>query len=74
MFGYETKVGNNVWIGTHVCVKLGVRIGDGAVIGVGSVMIHDIPPYTIVYSIPAKVVKRRYESEKKEQLVKESYF
>lgn len=74
VFGRETKIGNDVWIGAHVCVKQGVSIGDGAVIGAGSVVTHDIPPYTISYGVPAKVVKRRFESERKEQLVKGSRF
>lgn len=74
IFGRETKIGNDVWIGAHVCVKQGVSIGDGAVIGAGSVVTHDIPSYSIAYGVPAKVVKPRFESEKKEQLVKESKY
>ena len=74
VFGRETTIGNDVWIGAHVCIKQGVTIGDGAVIGAGSVVTHDIPAYTIAYGIPAKVVKKRFESETKENLVKESRF
>lgn len=74
VFGCETRIGNDVWIGAHVCVKQGISIGDGAVIGAGSVVTHDIPPYTIAYGVPAKVVKRRFENEKKEQLVKGSKY
>ncbi len=74
IFGKETKIGNDVWIGAHVCVKQGVTIGDGAVIGAGSVVTKDIPPYTIAYGIPAKVVKKRFDSEEKEKLVIESRF
>lgn len=74
IFGKETKIGHDVWIGAHVCVKQGVTIGDGAVIGAGSVVTHDIPAYTIAYGIPAKVIKKRFDSEIKENLVKESNF
>ena len=74
IFGRETTIGNDVWIGAHVCVKQGVTIGDGAVIGAGSVVTKDVPPYTIAYGVPAKVVKRRFESKKKEKLVKESKY
>ena len=74
VFGRETKIGNDVWIGAHVCVKQGVSIGDGAVIGAGSVVTHDIPPYCIAYGVPAKVIKRRFESEKKEQMIIKSRF
>lgn len=74
VFGLETKIGNDVWIGAHVCVKQGVSIGDGAVIGAGSVVTHDIPPYTIAYGVPAKIVKKRFDSERKEKLIRESKF
>ena len=74
IFGKETKIGNDVWIGAHVCVKQGVTIGDGAVLGAGSVVTHDIPAYTIAYGIPAKVIKKRFDSETKENVVKESKF
>ena len=74
MFGRETKIGNDVWIGAHVCVKQGVSIGDGAVIGAGSVVTHDIPPYTIAYGVPAKIVKKRFDSEREEKLIRESKF
>ena len=74
IFGNETRIGNDVWIGAHVCVKQGVTIGDGAVIGAGSVVTKDVPPYTIAYGVPAKVIKKRFESETKENLVKESKF
>lgn len=74
IFGRETKIGNDVWIGAHVCIKQGVTIGDGAVIGAGSVVTKDVPPYTIAYGVPAKVVKKRFDSEEKEKLVIESRF
>lgn len=74
LFGRETIIGNDVWIGAHVCIKQGVTIGDGAVIGAGSVVTKDVPPYTIAFGVPAKVVKRRFDSEKKEEKVKESKF
>ena len=74
IFGKETKIGNDVWIGAHVCVKQGVAIGDGAVIGAGSVVTKDVPPYTIAYGVPAKVVRKRFDSKEKEKLVIESKF
>lgn len=51
------KIGNNVWIGAHSCVLAGVTIGDGAVIGAGSVVKHDVMPYTLVAGNPAKLIK-----------------
>lgn len=48
----------NVWIGEMVCVLGGVHIGKGSIIGAGSVVTKDIPPYSLACGIPAKVVKR----------------
>lgn len=74
VFGRETIIGNDVWIGAHVCVKQGICIGDGAVIGAGSVVTKNVPPYSIAYGVPAKVIKKRFDSERKEKLVVESRF
>lgn len=52
-------IGNDVWIGARVIILPGVRIGDGSVIGAGSVVTHDVEPGTVVAGNPAKPVKRR---------------
>ncbi len=41
----------------------GVTIGDGAVVGAGAVVVHDVPPYAVVAGVPAKVVKYRFDEE-----------
>jgi len=48
-----------VWIGAGSIILPGVTIGEGAVIGAGSIVTHDIPPYSIAAGIPAKVIKPR---------------
>lgn len=50
-------VGNNVWIGAHVCVLPGVTIGDNCVIGAGSVVVKDIPANSIAVGNPCKRIK-----------------
>jgi len=50
---------DEVWIGSHVVILSNVRIGKGAVIGAGSVVTKDIPPYSIAYGSPAKVQAQR---------------
>jgi acetyltransferase-like isoleucine patch superfamily enzyme len=50
-------IGREVWIGANVLILKGVNIGDGAVIGAGSVVREDIPPRVIVVGNPAKVLK-----------------
>lgn len=50
-------IGENVWIGANVLILKGVRIGDNAVIGAGSVIREDIPTKALVFGNPAKVIK-----------------
>ncbi len=52
-------IGRDCWLGALVVVLKGVTIGDGAVIGAGSVVTRDIPPYTIAAGVPAKVIRER---------------
>ena len=49
-------VGDDVWIGANVTVLPGVTIGSNTVIGAGSVVTKDVPPYTIVGGNPARVI------------------
>lgn len=51
-------IGNNVWIATRATILKGVTIGDGAVVAAGAVVTKDIPPYTVVAGVPAKVIKK----------------
>ena len=51
-------IGRNVWIGFECCVLPGVRIGEGAIVGARSVVIEDVPPYTVVAGNPARVIRK----------------
>ncbi len=51
------KIGRNVWIGSDCTILPGVEIGDGAIIGAGSVVTKSIPANTIAVGNPAKVIK-----------------
>lgn len=44
----KLEIGNDVWIAANVCVTRGLRVGHGAVIGAGSVVTKDVPPYAVV--------------------------
>ncbi len=52
-------IGDFAWIGGNSTILPGVHIGEGAVIGAGSVVTRDIPPYTIAVGNPARVIKQR---------------
>jgi virginiamycin A acetyltransferase len=54
------QIGNDVWIGQGCVVLKGVRIGDGAIIGAGSIVTQDIPPFSIAVGNPARVVRQRF--------------
>ena len=56
-------IGNDVWIGYEAVIMSGVKIGDGAIIGTRAVVTKDVPPYTIVGGIPAKIIKKRFNDE-----------
>lgn len=54
-------IGNDVWIGARVIILPGVHIGDGSVIGAGSVVTKDVEAYSIVAGNPAKLIRKRNE-------------
>ncbi|MHC4121448.1 MAG: acyltransferase [Planctomycetota bacterium] len=59
--GFETKevvIQHDVWIGSNAVVLCGVKIGHNSVIGGGSVVTEDIPPYCVAVGNPARVIKR----------------
>ncbi len=60
------EVDDNVWLGTHVVVTDGSRVGRDAIIGAGAVVIGDIPEFAIAAGIPAKVLRdRRTKNEER---------
>ena len=66
----DTVVGNDVWIGQNVTILPGVHIGDGAIIGMNSVVASDVLPYTIVAGNPAKEIRKRFDDELIELMLK----
>lgn len=66
----DTIIGNDVWIGQNSTILPGVHIGDGAIIGMNSVVGSDIEPYSIAVGNPCKQVKKRFDDELTEILLK----
>ena len=66
----DTVIGNDVWIGQNAVILPGVHIGDGAIIGANSVVGSNIEPYTIVAGNPAKLLRRRFDDELIELMIR----
>jgi acetyltransferase-like isoleucine patch superfamily enzyme len=62
VFG-AVDIGEDVWIGSHVVIRMGLKVGDGAVIGAGSIVTRDVAPNTIVAGNPARVIRRTVRAE-----------
>jgi virginiamycin A acetyltransferase len=56
----KVVIGNDVWIGSNVTILPSVNIGDGAIVAAGAVVVKDVPPYSIVGGVPAKVIRYRF--------------
>ena len=61
-------IGNDVWIGDNVLLKGGIKIGDGAIVAAGAVVMRDVAPYTIVGGVPARQIRMRFLPEQIEKL------
>jgi len=62
-------IGDEVWIGQRVTILSGVKVGKGAIIATGSVVVQDIPPYSVAAGVPAKVVKKRFDDKTIDRLM-----
>jgi virginiamycin A acetyltransferase len=63
MRSIRTEIGNDVWIGDNAVIIKGKKIGNGSIIGAGSVVTRDVEPFSIVAGNPAKLIKKRFSPE-----------
>lgn len=66
----DIVIGNDVWIGYEAVIMASVTVGDGAIIGTRAVVTKDVPPYTIVGGVPAKPIRKRFDNETLDELLK----
>jgi len=55
--GAKITIGDDAWIGFNATILKGVTIGEGAIVAACSVVVSDVPPFTVVAGNPAKVIK-----------------
>lgn len=67
---FPVHLGNDVWLGHGSTVLPGVSLGDGAVVGAGAVVSHDVEPFTIVAGVPAKKIRMRFSKEVQQALLR----
>lgn len=65
----RTTIGSDVWIGDNAVVLQGVTVGDGAIIGAGSVVTKDVDSFSIVVGNPGRHLRYRFTEEIRDELL-----
>lgn len=63
----DVYIGDDVWIGQHAVILKGVHIGEGCIIGAGSIVAKDVPPYTIHIGVHAPAEFKRFTEDQIKQ-------
>ncbi len=61
--GSFVKIEDDVWIGANVTILADVKVGEGVVIGAGSVVTKSLPPYVVCAGVPCRPIKSRFSSK-----------
>jgi acetyltransferase-like isoleucine patch superfamily enzyme len=69
-----TRIGHDVWIGSHVIIPGGITIGTGAIVAAGAVVVKDVAPYEIVGGNPAAPIRSRFEPDVVRQLLASAWW
>lgn len=66
----DVVIGSDVWLGSGCTIMAGVNIGHGAVVAARAVVTRDVPPYAIVAGNPARVVRRRFDDDTIDEMLR----
>lgn len=69
-----TSIGNDCWVGRNAVIMSGIKIGNGVIIGYGSIVTKDIPDYAVVAGNPAVLIKLRFTNEIRSALLKSQWW
>jgi len=64
-----TDIGSDCWVGDNSVILAGAKLGNGCVVGAGSFVTSDVPPYAIVVGNPARVIRVRFSDDLIAQLI-----
>ena len=59
----DVEIMSDVWIGANVTILKGVKICEGSIVAAGALVTKDVPEYSIVGGVPAKVIGRRFSDD-----------
>lgn len=66
----DTVIGNDVWLGHNATIMAGVEIGDGAIIATNATVTKNVAPYSVVGGNPAREIRKRFDDQKIDYLLK----
>lgn len=67
----DVRILGDNWIGANSIILKGVTVGEGSIVAAGAVVINDVPPYSVVGGVPAKVISKRFNQHQlKEHKIK----
>ncbi len=72
--GERLVIGDDVWIGYAARVLGQVTIGTGSIVGAGALVVGDVPPYSVVGGVPARVLRTRFDDDVAERLLRVAWW